>query len=590
MSALRWFAALARPFAARLSIALVALILGGAVSLVLPAVAGRVVDAAVQPKNAQRVNEIIPWLFALFAFQGALNFVEHYTLRATAAELLLRLRARLHAHLLELTPVFFESQRVGDLLSRLNSDVDEIGSALTSDIVNGLQQALVLVGALAILLAIHTKLTLVMLVAVPPVIAAAVVFGLRFEKLSKARKDAQAEANVAAEESLSGIRTVQAFTREPEERRRYEERLAVAKAISLRAAATWGAFGAVVTFLAFSAVTLVLWYGAKLLGEGELSVGGITSFLMYTVTVATAVGSLTALYGGFKTAVGATQRVREILDTPPAVADAADARPLVGAVAPRGASAAPGIELRAVSFAYAGAGDKRAVDGVSLAIEPGRCVALVGPSGAGKSTLVALLLRFHDPLAGAVLVDGVDVRQVTLSSLRGAIGLVPQEVLLFGGTVAENIRYGRPDATLDEVRAAAEAAQAHGFIEKLPKGYESVVGERGVKLSAGERQRVAIARVFLKDPRVVVLDEATSSLDAESEHLVQRAFDRLLEGRTTIVIAHRLATVRRAAKVVVIEAGRIRAEGPHADLFARDDLYRRLCELQLLTGTATEAS
>lgn len=582
MSALRWFASLVRPYAARLTVALLALILSGGVSLVLPYVAGNVVDVALVKKSLDDMKSLVLALLGLFAVSGALDFVEHWTLRSTAAELLASLRARLHGHLLTLTPAFFESQRVGDLLSRLDADVGEIGSALTSDIVNGLQQALLLVGTLAVLFTLHGRLTGVMLLAVPPVIAAAVLFGLRFEKLSKERQEAQADANVAAEESLAGIRTVQAFVREPEERERYRARIERAKRISLRAAALWGAFGGVVSFLAFSAVTLVLWYGGTLLVKGELRPGELTSFLIYTVMVASAVGSLTALYGSWKTAIGATQRVRELLDTKPVVVDAANALPL--------ARVEGRIELRGVGFAYPAAAGKKALEDVSLAVEPGQCVALVGPSGAGKSTIVALLLRFHDSQEGSVLLDGEDVRRYRLADLRGAIGLVPQEILLFGGTVSENIRFGRPGASADEVRAAAEAAQAHAFIDKLPRKYDSVVGERGIKLSAGERQRIAIARVFLKDPRVVVLDEATSSLDSESEHLVQRAFDRLLEGRTTIVIAHRLTTVRRADKVVVVEAGRLHGEGTHEELLEKDALYRRLCELQLLTGSTTAAS
>lgn len=576
MSALRWFASLVRPYRIRLAVALGALVLSGAVSLVLPFVAGRVVDAAIKEHNVELMDRLVVWLIGLFAVSGALNFVEHYSLRSTAAELLTSLRGRLHAHLMTLTPAFFESQRVGDLLSRLNSDIDDIGTALTSDIVDGLQKVFMLVGALALLFWMHARLTGVMLLAVPPVIVAAVIFGLRFEKLSKERKDALADANVAAEESLSGIRTVQAFVREPEERTRYGGLLDRAKAISLRAAMLWGAFGGVVHFLAFSAVTFVLAYGGRLLVAEKLSVGDLTSFLLYTLTVAASVGSLTALYGSFKTASGATQRVRELFETKPIVEDAQGALPLARA---RGK-----IELRDVGFSYPAAEGKRALDRISLEVEPGQCVALVGPSGAGKSTLASLLLRFHDPQEGAVLVDGVDVRRYRIAELRGAIGLVPQEIMMFGGTVAENIRYGKPGASDAEVKAAAEAAQAHAFIEKLPRRYDSIVGERGIKLSAGERQRIAIARVLLKDPAVVVLDEATSSLDSESEHLIQRAFDRLLEGRTTIVIAHRLTTVRRATKVVVLEEGRLHGEGTHDELVERDALYRRLCELQLLTA------
>ncbi|MCI0340619.1 MAG: ATP-binding cassette domain-containing protein [Planctomycetales bacterium] len=578
----RWFLGLARPYRGGLAGAFAALVVSGGVSLLLPAVAGSVVDAAIVEKSLERLETVILAMIGLFAVSGALSFVEHYTLRAVAARLLRDLRVRLHGHLLGLSMGFFESQRVGDLLSRLNADVETLGSLLTDHLLSGTQQALMLLGAVAILVAVHPALTGVMLLAVPPVVVAAVLFGMRLEKLSKRRQEAVAEANVAAEESLAGIRTVQAFAREPLERERYGARQESAVAVALRAARAWGAFGGVVSFLAFSALTLVLWRGGTLVIREELTAGQLTSFLLYTATVASAVGSLTAFYGSVRQAAGATDRVRKLLETPAGVADGPDARPM--ASRPRGH-----VTFREVRFRYPSADGRAAVDGVTLEIAPGTCLALVGPSGAGKTTLVSLLLRFHDPQEGAVLVDGEDARRLRLGDLRASIGLVPQEIFLFGGTVAENIRYGRPAASDAEVRVAADAAQAHGFISALPKGYETLVGERGVKLSAGERQRIAIARVLLKDPPIVVLDEATSALDSESERLVQLAFEKLLAGRTTLVIAHRLATVRRADRVAVLKAGAVVEEGTHESLLARGGLYRHLCELQMLDAAGEPA-
>jgi ABC-type multidrug transport system fused ATPase/permease subunit len=574
LDAWRWLAGLARPFAGRLALAAGALVVSAGVSLTLPAVAGRVVDAALVEKSLVHLRAVIAGLLGLFVVNGVVTFAEVYVLRSTAALLLTGLRERLHGHLMTLTPAFFESQRTGDLLSRLSADVEQIGTALTQDLVNGLNQALVLVGALAILLSVHRGLTLVMVLAVPPVVIAAVIAGVRLERLSKERQEAAAEASVVAEESLAGVRTVQAFAREGFERGRYADRLARFTALAHRTARAWGIFSGVVSALAFSALALVLAYGGALVIRGELTAGALTSFLLYTLSLAGAVGSLTALYGGLKTAAGATERVRQILDTRPEVLDPEE--PLVLSRA-RGR-----VELRGVRFAYPSGEGRSALAGVSLDVREGEVVAIVGPSGAGKSTIISLILRFYDPAEGRVLLDGEDVRRYRLADLRGAIGLVPQDIFLFGGTIAENIRYGALAAKDEDIRRAAEAAQAHGFIAALPKGYDALIGERGTKLSTGERQRIAIARVFLKDPPIVVLDEATSALDSESEHLVQAALERLMAGRTTIVIAHRLATVRRAHRVVLVEKGAIADEGTHQDLFARNPLYRRICELQML--------
>jgi ABC transporter fused permease/ATP-binding protein len=574
VGALRWLALQVRPWAGRLTVAFAAMLLAGAVTLLLPATAGRVVDAAVVERSLDRLEGVILALLGLFAFSALLNFVETYVLRSAAAHMLRDLRARLHAHLLSLPPSFFERERVGDLLSRLGSDVSAIGDVLTRNLVGGLQQALVLVGALVILVVLHPRLTGVMLLAVPPVVVAAMYYGRRIQRLAREQQKRLAEANVTAEEAFSGIRTVQAFGREELERGRYSLRLAQLLEMALRTARAWGAMGALVSFSAFGALTLVLWYGGNLVITGELTAGGLTSFLLYTFTVASSIGGVLSTYTGLRSAAGSTERLRELLETRSEIADPPQPIELGR---PRGE-----IEFRAVRFAYPTKPEIPAIDGLSLHVRPGEMVALAGPSGGGKSTLAMLLMRFHDPQVGEVRLDGIDVRRVALRDLRAAIGLVPQEIFLFGGTVAENIRYGRPDASDGELREAARGAQAHAFMEMLPHGYDTLVGERGVRLSAGERQRIAIARVLLEDPAVVVLDEATSSLDAESEHLVQRAFEHLLRGRTTLVIAHRLATVRRADRVVILDHGRISEQGSHAELFESDGLYRRLCELQML--------
>jgi ATP-binding cassette, subfamily B, bacterial MsbA len=574
LSALRWLYGLARPYWGRLLFAGTSLVVTGAMGLVVPKVAGRAVDAVLVERSVERLRSWVLGLFALYALVAVVDYFEGYVLRSTASRLLRDLRTRLHGHLLTLTPAFFERERVGELLSRLSEDVAAIGGVLTRELVSGAQQSLMLVGAFAMMLATDARLTGVMMLAVPPVAVAAVVFGRRFEKLSEERQKRLAEATVAAEESLAGIRTVQAFVREDVERGRYGGAVERVLELGLRLARIWAAYEALVTMLAFSAITLVIWYGATRLLEGALTPGELMSFVLYTGTAGTAIASITGVWGGLRSAAGSTQRIRELLDTAPAISDARDARPL-----PRVEGS---FRFEGVRFAYPSKPDVPALDGVSIEARPGEIVALVGPSGSGKTTLASLLLRFYDPQEGAVRIDGVDVREATLASLRGSIGYVSQDVFLFDGTVAENLRYGKLDATEEDLRRAARDAHALEFVEKLPQGFESVIGERGVKLSAGERQRLSIARVLLADPRIVVLDEATSALDAESEHAVQQAFERLFEGRTTLVIAHRLATVRRATRVVVLSAGRVLEQGAHEELIASSGTYRRLCELQML--------
>ena len=572
-ASLRWLAGLAWPYRGSLAVAFVAMAVTGAVGLLVPQLAGRAVDAVLVERSIAGLRLWILALFAVYLAVAVFDFLETYLLRSSAERLLRDLRSRLHGHLLSLSPSFFERERVGELISRLGSDVASIGDVLTGNVLGAAQRALTLAGAIGLMTWTHARLTGVMLLAIPPIAIAAVLFGRRIERLAKERQKLVAESTVTAEEALSGIRTVQGFVRESFERQRYGRTIDAVLAIGLRLGRLWGVFNAVVSLLAFSAMTLVIWYGAALLLAGELTPGSLMSFMLYTVTAGASIASLTHVWGGLQAAAGATQRVRELLATRSAVAEPTEP---IALHAPRT------FAFEDVTFAYPSKPDLPALADFTLRAAPGDVIALVGPSGAGKSTVASLLVRFYDPQRGRVTLDGVDIRQLRSVDLRTAIGTVSQDVFLFGGTVAENLRYGRLDATGDELRAAAEAAQALGFIERLPQGFETVLGERGVRLSAGERQRIAIARVLLADPRIVILDEATSALDAASERAVGLAFERLLEGRTTLVIAHRLATVRRAHCVLVLEHGRVVERGVHDELIAAGGIYQRLCELQML--------
>jgi subfamily B ATP-binding cassette protein MsbA len=574
--------ALARPHLVGLLGATALMLVASGIGLAVPMVAGRVVDTALTESTKADLYRIVGGLLALFTALGIVGYFETYLLGAAGARLLRDLRARLFGRLVGLTPGFYDQRRVGELLSRLGSDLTVVQGALSEQIPGGVQALLRFIGTLVILLVLQPRLTLVALVVVPPVVLTAIYFGQRLEKNATAARDATAETSALAEESLTGIRTVQAHAAEPWFLGRYSTRLAELLTVQLRNARLNAAFAGAITFAAFSAFAIVLGYGGQLMLEGRLTAGDLTSFLLYTFSVAVSVGQLGGLYAGYRQLQGASARVFELLDTEPLVSDPARAMP----PAPPFEVTRGDLVLRDVRYRYAGA-ERDALDGVSLDVRGGSVVALVGPSGSGKSTLFALLMRFYAADAGTLAVDGRALDTIGHADLRRAIGVVPQEIFLFSGTIADNLRLGaraRSEHELsdDELREAARAAGALEFIERLPQGLATEVGERGVRLSAGQRQRLAIARAFLADPKILLLDEATSALDPDSEATVQSALERLFSGRTTLVIAHRLATARRADVIHVLEQGRIAASGTHEDLYASSDLYRRYWTLQSL--------
>ncbi len=567
-----------RPYAGRLVLAAVCLLVAASVGLVFPQAVRHLLDAAFLKRSAAGLDRIALILIGMFALQGLMNFSQVYLLTATMERVIAKLREDLFAHLVHLSPAFFTERRTGELTSRLSADLATMQALLGSYVSELCRQGLFLVGGIVLLTLTHPRLTATTLVVVPLIVSAAIVFGRALRRASTGVQDRVAEAMGSADEAFSQIRTVQSFTREAEETRRYGAHLADVIDAALRRAWLRALFFGVVGFIAFSGVVAVLWQGGRLVLEGTLTPGQLVSFLLYAITVAAAVGALASLFGSYQEAVGAARRVFELLETPATVED--PAAPVALECPVRGE-----LRLEHVGFRYAPE-LPHVLHDVTLHMAPGEVVALVGPSGAGKTTIASLIPRFWDVGDGRILLDGHDVRSLALKQLRGAIGIVPQEPALFSGSVRENIAYSRPDASDAEVLAAARAAHAMEFIERLPDRLDTRVGERGVKLSGGQRQRLAIARVFLKDPAIVILDEATSSLDSHSERLVEDAMEELLRGRTTLIIAHRLSTVRRADRVVVLDHGRIVEEGRHAELLSTDGLYARLYRGQFREAVA----
>ena len=563
---------LIRPYRWRLVVATVCLIASAAVGLAFPQIVRGLLDAAFVRHDGALLDRIALLLIGLFTLQAASNFAQTYLLSSTGERVVARLREELFRHLLRLSPGFFAERRTGELVSRLAADIGTVQGLVSYQLSEFARQTLYLVGGITLLTLTNRALTLTAVVVVPFVAGSAVFFGRRLRRISTGVQDKVAEATAVAEEAFSQIRTVQSFVQEAWEAARYGRRMAEVVQVAIRRSVVRGVFFAVITFATFGGMAVVLWEGGRLVLGGALSAGTLVQFLLYTVFIAAAVTALTSLFSNYQETVGAARRVFELLETPPAIADALEPRMLPSPVGGH-------VAVEHVSFRYQPA-LPLALDDVSLAIAPGEVVALVGPSGAGKTTLANLLPRFWDVTAGRITLDGVDIRALRLAELRHAIGIVPQEPALFSGSVLENIAYARPDAAQVEVEAAARAAHAHEFIARLPQGYGTLVGERGVKLSGGQRQRIAIARALLKDPRVLILDEATSSVDAESERLIEEALARLLEGRSTLIIAHRLSTVRRADRLVVLDRGRVVEAGAHDALLARGGLYARLYQRQ----------
>lgn len=558
------------PYWKQMALAAFSLTLWSLISLALPYSAQYLVDSVFVTFSRPELNRIALIMVGLFLFQAGLGYAQNYLLLFLGQRVIADLRMAIQQHLLYLPLRFYKDSRVGEIVSRVTNDVTTLQVVLTETPIALLRQIITIIGGITLMLIMNWKLTLLIFGIIPPIILLAIIYGRKVEKLSTLVQDRLANAISALEESISGIRIVKSFTQERYEEKRFKDRIEKTFDSTMDRTKIRAAFIPLISLLGFFAVTAILWVGGQFVINKTLTPGELVAFLFYMIMVAAPLGEFAGVYSQIREANGAASRIFEILQTPiePHQAEeAAELPPVQGSV-----------RFHDVSFGYEP--DDLVLDQINLDIQPSEVIALVGPSGVGKTTLVNLIPRFFDPTEGWIEIDGQNIMDVTLQSLRSQIGLVPQETFLFGGTIADNIAYGNLDAKPEAIRSAAKAAYAHDFIEGLQKGYDTEVGERGLKLSAGQRQRIAIARALLKNPRILILDEATSALDSESEKMVQMALDSLMKNRTTFVIAHRLSTIMNADRILVMKGGQIVEQGSHEDLLAAEGLYHHLWSLQ----------
>ncbi|MBJ2124157.1 ABC transporter ATP-binding protein [Flavobacterium sp. IB48] len=553
---------------------LIFLFLTSATALAFPKLMGMLVDC-VTNKDLSKANEIALGLMAILGLQAIFSFFRISLFVNFTENSLSNIRFALYENLIKLPMSFYSQKRVGELNSRISADISQLQDTFSTTIAEFLRQFILIIGGFIILGSISPKLTLMMLAIVPVVAVAAVIFGRFIRKYGKKTQDKVAESQVIVEETLQGISNVKAFANEWYEIQRYKNKIREIVKIAIKGGQYRGYFASFIILCLFGCVVAVVWYGITLTIKGEVEgVGDLISFVLYTTFIGASFGGIAEMYAQIQKAVGATERVFELLEETP---EEINAKPRLSAVE----KIKGNVFFNNVAFSYPSRKEVQVLKDVNFTAEFGQKIAIVGPSGAGKSTISSLLLRFYDITSGQILVDGKNIHDYDLEDLRGNMSIVPQDVILFGGTIRENIAYGNPNATEEEIITAAKQANAYNFVDGFPEKFETLVGERGVKLSGGQRQRIAIARALLKNPSILILDEATSSLDSESEKLVQEALEVLMEGRTSIIIAHRLSTIRNADKILVLDNGKISEEGTHQELINLENgIYKNLSNLQ----------